>query len=113
MDVMLAPRTDLDRSAAKVDALLNPRNIVIIGATDRPGNWPQRVWRNLQRYKFPGAVYPLNPNRDTVWDTRCYKSFAELPEKPDHIVVLIPAALVPEALEQAAAAGARRAPASF
>jgi len=101
--------TALDRSAAKVEALLNPRNIVILGATDRPGNWPQRVWRNLQRYGFAGSVYPVNPNRDSVWDTRCYKSFAELPEKPDHIVVLIPAAFVPDALRKAAAAGARSA----
>jgi acyl-CoA synthetase (NDP forming) len=98
-----------DMSAAKVEALLNPRNIVILGATDKPGNWPQRVWRNLKRYGFSGPVYPLNPNRDQVWDTRCYKSFAELPEKPDHIIVLIPAALVPDALQQAAAAGARSA----
>jgi acyl-CoA synthetase (NDP forming) len=108
MDARTKPSA-LDTAAAKVAALLNPRNIVILGATDRPGNWPQRVWRNLARYGFAGPVYPLNPNRDRVWDTRCYKSFTELPQKPDHVVVLIPAAFVPDALQQAAAAGARSA----
>jgi acyl-CoA synthetase (NDP forming) len=93
----------------KVDALLNPRNVVIVGASDKPGNWPQRVWRNLKRYEYPGAVYPLNPARSTVWDTRCYPSFAELPEPPDHVVILIPARLVATALREAAAAGARSA----
>ena len=83
---------------AKVHALLNPRNVVILGATDRPGNWAQRVWRNLKRYGFEGPIYPYNPGRDSVWDTRCYRSFAELPEPPDHLVVLIPAAAVPQAL---------------
>ncbi|MDB5648713.1 MAG: Protein acetyltransferase [Hyphomicrobiales bacterium] len=94
---------------AKIEALLNPRNVVIVGATDKPGNWPQRVWRNLKRYDFAGAVYPLNPARDTVWDTRCYRSFAELPEPPDHLVVLVPAKFVPATLREAAAAGARSA----
>ena len=95
--------------AAQVEALLNPKNVVIIGATDKPGNWPQRVWRNLSRYGYKGAVFPYNPTRDAVWDTRCYRSFADLPEKPDHLVVLAPAKAVPNLLRDAAAAGARSA----
>jgi acetyltransferase len=94
---------------AKIHALLHPRNVVILGATDRPGNWAQRVWRNLKRYGFEGPIYPFNPGRDSVWDTRCYRSFAELPERPDHLVVLIPASAVPRALADAAAEGARSA----
>jgi acyl-CoA synthetase (NDP forming) len=96
-------------SLGKVDALLNPRNVVILGASDTPGNWSQRVWRNVNRYRFPGPVYPLNPRRDQIWDTRCYRSFAELPEPPDHVVVVIPAAFVPDALIEASRAGARSA----
>jgi acetyltransferase len=96
-------------SLGKVDALLNPRNVVILGASDTPGNWSQRVWRNVNRYRFPGPVYPLNPRRDQIWDTRCYRSFAELPEPPDHVVVVIPAAAVPDALIAASRAGARSA----
>ena len=96
-------------SRATVEALLNPKNVVILGATDRPGNWAVRVWRNLKRYDFPGPIYPFNPGRESVWDTRCYRNFAELPEPPDHLVVLIPAAAVPDALAQGAKAGARSA----
>ena len=94
---------------AKVDALLNPKNVVIIGATDKPGNWAQRVWRNLHRYNYPGKVYPFNPSRDNVWDTRCYRSFAELPEPPDHLIVLAPAKFVADTLREAAKYGARSA----
>ncbi|HLH95532.1 MAG TPA: acetate--CoA ligase family protein [Xanthobacteraceae bacterium] len=96
-------------SLGKVDALLNPRNVVILGASDSPGNWSQRVWRNVNRYKFPGPIYPLNPRRDEIWETRCYRSFAALPEPPDHVVVVIPAAFVPDALVEAKRAGARSA----
>ena len=101
-------QTQLRAGATKVEALLNPKNVVIIGATDKPGNWPQRVWRNLKRYGYQGSIFPYNPTRETVWETRCYRSFAELPEKPDHLVVLAPAKVVPNLLREAAAAGARR-----
>ncbi|MBX9740415.1 MAG: acetate--CoA ligase family protein [Beijerinckiaceae bacterium] len=93
----------------KIESLLNPRNVVIVGATDKPGNWPQRVWRNLKRFNYAGGVYPYNPSRDSVWETRCYRAFAELPEPPDHLVVLAPAKAVPALLREAAAAGARSA----
>src|ERR1700724_2882085 len=103
------PATSLQAAQAKVAALLNPRNVVVVGASDAPGSWALRAFQNLRRYQFPGAVYPLNPRRDQVWAMRCYRSFAELPEPPDHVVVVIPAPLVPDALRAAAAAGARSA----
>jgi acyl-CoA synthetase (NDP forming) len=107
--LVVEPSSLLLHSLGKVDALLNPRNVVILGASDTPGNWSQRVWRNVNRYKFPGPIYPLNPRRDQIWDTRCYRSYAELPEPPDHVVVVIPAAFVPDALLEASRAGARSA----
>jgi len=91
-----------------IAALLNPRNIVIVGASDKPGNWAERSWNNLQRYGFKGPVYPINPGRETVWGSKCYRTFDDLPEKPDHVLVLVPARFVSATLKDAAAAGARR-----
>ncbi len=79
------------------------------GASDRPGSWAARVWRNLHKYEFPGAVYSINPRRTEIWDKPCYPDFKSLPEAPDHLVVLVPAAGVSEALRAGAAAGARSA----
>ncbi len=100
---------DLETSRNKVAALLAPRNVAIVGASDRPGNWAARVWRNLNRYDFPGPIYPINPRRESLWDVPCYPDVASLPEPPDHVAVLIPAPLVPDLLVDAAAAGARSA----
>lgn len=106
---MAAGTVDPDKSVEKVAALLAPRNVVIVGATDKPGNWTPRVHRNLRRYGFPGPVFPLNPGRDEVWGETCYRDFASLPEAPDHLIVLVPAKLVPGVLRDAASAGARSA----
>ena len=103
------PAPLLQVAQAKVGALLNPRNVVIVGASDAPGSWALRAFQNLRRYEFASAVYAVNPRRDQVWNMRCYGSFAELPEPPDHVVVVIPAPQVPDTLRAAAAAGARSA----
>lgn len=102
-------KTVAPRARPDIAALLNPRNVVIVGATDKPGNWAQRCWRNLNRYQFRGPIYPLNPGREKVWDTKCYKSFSDLPEAPDHLIVLVPARFVAATLRDGAAAGARSA----
>ena len=98
-----------EHSRAKVAALVAPRNVVIVGASDRPGNWALRAWRNLQRYKFPGPIYLINPRRDEILGEKCYPDFAALPEPPDHILVVTPASAVADVLESGAAAGARSA----
>src|SRR5262245_6096789 len=100
---------NLDTSKEKVAALTAPRNVVLVGASDRPGSWAARVWHNLNRYQFPGPIYLINPRRTKIWNTPCYPDFRSLPEPPDHMVVLVPAAGVVDTLRSGAAAGARSA----
>ncbi len=79
---------NLDASKEKVAALTAPRNVVLVGASDRPGSWAARVWHNLNRYEFPGAIYLINPRRSEIWGQPCYPDFQALPQAPDHMVVL-------------------------
>ena len=93
-----------------VRALFAPRNIAIVGASDRPGNWSGRVYRSLKRFNFPGKVFPVNPRNATVWDGEtCYPSLRDLPEAPDHVVVIVPGAAAIGAIAEAGAAKARSA----
>ena len=92
-----------------VHAMLHPRNIVLVGATDKPGNYAERIWNNLVKYGYEGGLYPVNAKRETIWGVTCYKDFASLPEKPDHVLVLVPARFAVQVIRDAAAAGARSA----
>jgi acetate---CoA ligase (ADP-forming) len=101
---------NLEQRVAGVRALFNPRNIAIVGASDRPGNWSQRVYHSLKRFEFPGAIYAVNPRNKTVWDGQtCYPSLSGLPEPPDHVVVIVPGAAAVEAIAEAGKAKARSA----
>jgi acyl-CoA synthetase (NDP forming) len=93
-----------------VGALLCPANVAIVGASDRPGSWSGGVRRALIRAGFAGKVYPVNPRNATVWDGEtCYPSLAELPEPPDHVVVLVPGEAAAQTITAAGRAGARSA----
>lgn len=100
---------DLELSQRQVAALTAPRNVVLVGASDRPASWAARVWHNLTRHGFAGPIYPINPNRTEIFGHACYRDIRTLPEPPDHLVVLVPAAGVIAVLREAAAAGARSA----
>jgi acyl-CoA synthetase (NDP forming) len=104
------PAFTRQQRVAGVGALLCPANIAIVGASDRAGSWSGGVWRALQRSGFAGKVYPVNPRNTTVWGGEaCFASLHELPEPPDHVVVLVPGAAAAETITAAGKAGARSA----
>jgi acyl-CoA synthetase (NDP forming) len=88
-------------------ALFSPRSIAIIGASDDPAKTSGRPVLFLRRAGFQGAIYPVNPRRDTVLGERAWPSVAALPEVPDHAYIVTPTDLVLAALEDCAAAGVR------
>jgi acetyltransferase len=71
-----APPVEASSIVKRVHAMLHPRNIVLVGATDKPGNYAERIWNNLVKYGFEGGLYPLHSRRETIWGVPCYKDFA-------------------------------------
>ena len=104
-----SPSASASDIVKSIHAMLHPRNIVLVGATDKPGNYAERIWNNLVKYQFKGKLFPVNAKRETIWGVPCYKDFASLPEKPDHVLVLVPARFAVQVIRDAAAAGARSA----
>jgi len=92
-----------------VRSLLHPDSVTIVGASPRQGGWPESVFRNLAKFGYPKPVYLVNPRYPELWDVPCYPDFGALPGKPDHMVLLVPSAVVPGMLRDGAAAGARSA----
>lgn len=79
-----------------------PRRVAFVGATEDLGKFGGRCVRQLIDFGFEGDIYPVNPKRSEIFGRRCYASVAELPETPDHVGIVLPAAAVPAALEECA-----------
>jgi acetate---CoA ligase (ADP-forming) len=85
--------------------LLAPRSIALIGASDDPAKNAARPLHFLRRGGYGGAVYPVNPRRQTVLGERAWPSLDALPQVPDHAYVLVPTDAVVDAVAQCGKAG--------
>ncbi len=88
-----------------LNAMLAPRTVAVIGATETPGSVGRTLMENLTRGGFPGAVYPINPKRDTVLGTKAYPNIGAVPEKVDLAVIVTPAPTVPGLVRECTQAG--------
>lgn len=84
---------------ASLKGLLAPRSIAVIGASRRPGSIGNKVFHNLLYQEFSGIVYPVNPNAAAVASVKAYPSVLDIPDEVDKAVIIVPAALVLEAVE--------------
>jgi acyl-CoA synthetase (NDP forming) len=96
---------DNGSSASLRQALLAPRSIAIIGASDDAAKTSSRPLQYLRRAGYAGTIYPINPRRETVLGERAWPSLSALPEAPDHAFILAPTKDVVAAAAECAAAG--------
>lgn len=86
-------------------ALLDPKSVAIIGASDDPLRIGGRPIQYTRDAGYKGTIYPINPKRDEVQGLKAYPSIAEVPGPVDCAIVALPAAVVLETLEACAVKG--------
>ncbi len=89
----------------RLDRLIAPRSIAVVGASDRAGSYGDTILRNLERLGFDGELWGVNPKRDAIRGIPCVPTLDDLPGPVDAVGVSIPAAGVPEVIGRAAALG--------
>lgn len=90
-----------------LNALVHPKSVAIVGASDDPKKDGARPLRFLRKHGYAGAVYPINPRRETVLGERAWPDLAALPEVPEHVYIVVGTDRVLEAVERCAAAGVK------
>ena len=97
-------------SASSLDAVrcaLNPRAVAILGASDDTTKWGGSIMNLVRKFKYPGAVYPVNPRAETVQGLKAYPSVSAIGQPVDVAVVVVPQALTLAAFEDCAKAGVK------
>ena len=72
----------------RLDPLLDPESIVIVGATTS-GGMGSRVIKNLQNGGYKGKLYGLHPKNKDAFGVPCYPDFKSLPEKVEHAIFAV------------------------
>ncbi len=92
-----------------LDSLFNPGAIAVIGASADPKKVGHAVLNNLIRFKFMGALYPVNPSCSEILGLKAYAKVSDIGQPIDLAIIVIPAKFVPDSLRECAAAGIKSA----
>lgn len=87
------------------DALLRPRIVAIVGASDNRAKTTARPLDYLLQSGWDGVVYPVNPTRRTVLGRESFPSVRDVPAIPDQVYVLTAADAAVEAAAECAELG--------
>lgn len=82
----------------KLEKLLNPSSIAIIGASRNFDKLNGRPLKFLLEKGYRGKIFPINPSYQKIGDLTCYPDVQAVPETIDLAVVAVPAKKVPDTL---------------
>ena len=88
------------RPTAKIEQLLKPRSIAVVGASNRVGSVGRALFANILMNGFTGVVYPVNMTAKSVLGVKAYRTIYEVPDDIDLVVLMVPAVAVPAILAE-------------
>ncbi len=93
-----------DRTA-RLRRLLEPRSIAVVGASERPGSFGNRMTTEILRSPSAPKISLVHPGYTSVHGHPCVPSLQDLDEPVDLVVLGVPDGVLPEQLRQAARRG--------
>jgi len=89
----------------RIENMLNPKAIALIGASEKEGSIGSQVMKNLLAGKNRRTIYPINPAYPTIMGLRSFTSITQVPEHVDLAVIAIPAKSVPAVVDECGRSG--------
>jgi acyl-CoA synthetase (NDP forming) len=86
----------------KMEYLLRPRSVVIVGASQKRGSIGNNTVRNFVELDYKGNVYCVNPRYEELEGFPCFPSVADVPGEVDVAIIAVPGAFVENAIKECA-----------
>jgi 3-hydroxypropionyl-CoA synthetase (ADP-forming) len=103
----LKERTQISASTERLFFLFKPQSVAIIGASNIAGKIGHEVLKNIGKYEYKGAVFPINPTSETILDMRAYGSILDVPTPVELAVLTTPAKLAPTIVDECGRKGVK------
>jgi acetyl coenzyme A synthetase (ADP forming)-like protein len=94
------PRPSSEAILAKMNRIMRPDAVAVIGASAEDGKIGNSVMKNLINGGYKGAIYPIHPKATEILGLKAYPSVKDVPGDIDVAVFAIPAKFVAQALTE-------------
>jgi acetyl coenzyme A synthetase (ADP forming)-like protein len=96
----------MEPAIKNLETFFKPRSVAVVGATKKINKAGHVIFKNFAENKsrgaFKGELFAVNPHEDSILGVTCYPSLTKIPEELDLIVIVVPAEVVPNIMEEAA-----------
>ena len=79
-----------------LDLFFHPGSLAIVGVSRNPSSPNFHLVSNLVKLKFPGKVYPVNPNAEELAGLKAYPDLKSIEGDIDLAIISVPANQVPD-----------------
>lgn len=90
-----------------LDIFFNPASVAVVGVSRNPFKINFNLFANLVRLKFPGKVYPVNPNVEEILGIKAYPSLTSIEDGVDLVICGVPAAATLEVIKDCVKKGVK------
>lgn len=73
-----------------LEAVLHPKSIAVVGASDNPGSRGYSYTHHLLDYGFKGHIYPVNPKYPEVLGMKAFPTVRDIPGTVDFVISCVP-----------------------
>jgi predicted CoA-binding protein len=81
------------------EVLKKSKTFAVVGATRNTDKYGYLIFRILTDSGY--KAYAVNPNYDSIDEYLCFSSLADLPEKPDVVVTVVPPDVTEKIIDEA------------
>ena len=92
-------------STYRLDKILAPRSVALVGASPRESSVGRKILRNLREAGFAGPLHLVNPRHAQIDGLVAVRSIDRLEHAPDLVVIAAPPATIPDIVAAAGAKG--------
>ena len=88
-----------------LNKIFNPKSIAVVGASEKKESVGYKLLYNMINAGYKGDIHPVNPGKDMIQGFHAYPSVKDIPGTPDLAIIAVPAAIVPNVVEECGSAG--------
>ncbi len=84
----------------RLDHIMKPRSIAVIGASTKAHTIGSDIMKRLQEYGFTGPIYPVNPKGGVIEGLQAYPTVLDVPGDIDLAIVVVNSKFVLQTIDQ-------------